>query len=344
MPQLDYGTHGYKGLSYSRLETFHLCKRKFEIENALGLASRKDTVTFSYGHSVAAGVQEYLRTGSKQLAVVAAARDYTMPWSDTGTIKEQRAKKSVWYAIKATTRFIQLYESQLPNIMDDLKEYELATVMVDGKEIPAIELQFRVLLENDFVYEGHVDVVMRHKVSKEYAVVEIKTSAFTEVPDCLYANSNQALGYSIILDKLVHEHAQSSYKVFYLVYCSPQQDWEVRSYPKQVKRRFDWINNLIRDCEIIEYYQQAAAEGGIPYPTDGSSCYQFFQPCRYFGSCTMENESLSEFYKNDEAQFAKEDNVHFVFTLEEIINTQVALAESRSGLVIEDEIPVIQEI
>jgi hypothetical protein len=258
-----------------------------------------------------------------------------MPWAETGTTKEQRAKKSIWYALTATEKFAQAMESALPNEIDELRDYELAFINVDGVDVPAIELQFRILLENDYVYEGHIDLIIRHKHTGVYAILELKTSGFRDVHDAIYANSDQALSYSIVLDKLVDGEAQSSYQVFYLVYTSPDQKWVLRSYPKEVKRRFDWINNIVRAAEIIEYYH-SAAEDGIPYPTNGSACYEYFTPCRYFGVCHYDNSSLELLYKrraDDDSQvFDHEDNAHFIFTLEEIITAQVKLAESRAGI------------
>lgn len=335
MPKLDYGTSGYHGLSHSRLEAAKRCWRFFQLEHVLGFVEHRDTVTFSYGHAVAAGVQSYIEHGCEKLAACAVVANYDMPWKDEGTTKERKDKKSVWYALRATQNFIQKFHSQLPTAIDELTEYEVATITLPtGEQAPAVELQFRILLENGFVYEGHIDLIMQHKVTGEYIIVELKTTKFRDPHNALYQNSNQALGYSIILDKIAqHMLKQANYKVFYLIYSSSMQDWFLKVFPKPVNKRFDWINNLIRETEIIQYYQDAA-EQGIPYPTNGHGCYDFFTPCKYLGSCEMDDENLSLLYKpleGDEA-FAKSDNVVFEFTIQEIIDSQVALAESRSQI------------
>jgi len=333
--QLDYGTAGYRGLSYSRRSTLHTCARKFQLENALGFATRSDSVTFAYGHAVAAGIQEYLHSGSLTQAKIAVTSAYTMPWSDLGTIKEQRAKKSVWYALRSLTKFTQRIQQEIYGELSELSQYELAYIQVDGKEVPAIELQFRVQLHDGFVYEGHIDLILRHRTTGEFVIVEIKTSGLNDPHEALFANSDQALSYSIVLDRLVQDHEVVTYKVFYLIYASPKQDWILMTFVKSAKKRFDWINNLVRDCELIEYYQSTSDE--IPYPTNGSSCYEYFSPCKYFGTCDMENENLELIYRQPDSGteqhgFEYVDNTHFSFTLDEIIERQIALAESRAGI------------
>lgn len=320
--KLDYGTRGSKGLSYSRDNQFKSCPRKFQIENVLGVSERVDTVTFSFGHAVAAGVQSYFLTGDKQQAVIATAFAYTVDWQDEGTASEQRAKKSVWYAINAVCIFMDALEGTEPCALAELRNWELA-ILADSK--PAIELQFRILLEDSYTYEGHIDLVLVHKHTKEFAILELKTTSMQEPADAQYGKSSQALSYSIVLDKAVG-HSQASYKVFYLIYSSSKQVWYLKDFVKIAKSRLDWINNLIRTTWIITMYEDASREQGIPYPTNGSSCYDFFRECSYYHTCEMEDASLVTMYGkgNKDTAFNYQDNADFVFTLDEIIHSQIA--------------------
>jgi len=337
MTQLDYGTAGYQGLSYSRQGTFHVCARKYQIENAFGLKTRNDSVTFAFGHAVAGGIQKYFETGSEQAAVIETAYHYSMPWEDMGTTSEQRGKKNLWYAILAVQTYIQQINSILHGDLAELQEYELAYLSPTEEEPegkPAVELQFRIELEHGFVYEGHIDLIIRHKKTGEYAILELKTTTFRDPNEAIYGKSGQALSYSIVLDHVVG-HANASYKIFYLVWSSSQQKFFFMPFNKQAKQRLDWINNLIRDTEIIQYYQ-ASAEDGIPYPTNGASCFNFFRQCEYYSTCEMEDETLLRVYgkgTSDEAvSFEYQDNTDFIFTLDDIINTQVDKIEHHTGL------------
>lgn len=330
MAQLDYGTSGYHGLSYSRRATLHSCPRKFQIENALGVKERVDSVTFSFGHAVAAGVQDYFQHHSLQSAVIACCKHYTAAWSDFGSASEQRGKKSVWYAINAVCVFVKSLESLLAGGITSLQNWELA-YLANNKA--AIELQFRILLDNQFVYEGHIDLVLVNKLTGEYAILELKTTTFRDPHDAQYGKSDQALSYSIVLDRAVG-HTQASYRVFYLIYSSSAQTWYLKEFVKHAKMRLDWINNLVRDTDIISYYQASSESDGIPYPTNGASCYNFFRECEYYYTCEMEDESILMMYKSNRetASFDYTDRADFVFTLDEIINAQIARIEEGSGI------------
>ena len=145
----------------------------------------------------------------------------------------------------------------------------------------------------------------------------------------MYANSDQALSYSIVLDRMVGT-AQAAYEVIYLVYSSSRKEFVLKKFTKTAKQRVDWINNLIRDTEIIEYYAASGEEHNLNYPTNGDSCYKYFKPCEYFGICNMSNASLTAMLGNSEANksFDYTDNVAYVFKLSEIVNSQVARLEN----------------
>jgi hypothetical protein len=335
MALLDYGTSGRHGLSYSRRGTLHACPRKFQIENVLGLKERHNSVTFAYGHSVAAGVQEYfscpatLSSAQKlQHAVIATAKLYDLDWEDLGTASEQRGKKNVWYAINSTKQFCNQIESALVGDLAPLRGWKIA-IMPNGK--PAVEVQFRIILDNQYVYEGHIDLVLVNEQG-EYAILELKTTTFKEPHEASYGRSDQALSYSIVLDHAMG-YSKTSYKVFYLIYSSSNQQWILMSFNKNAKQRLDWINNLIRDTELIEYYQ-GGADAGIPYPTNGASCYNFFRECEYYRVCDMEDESLKTIYgaKPESQSFHIEDKATLIFTLDDIINSQIAKVEDNTGI------------
>lgn len=332
--KLNYSTFGHLGLSYSRVNAFHECARKFEISHVLGLARREDSVTFAYGHAVAAGVQEIFKSNNLTQAILACVKWYSMPWDDFGTEKERKAKKNVWFAAHAVENFYNKLNVVYSGDLIEFKNYELVWFDHEGKSIPAIELEFKILLPNGYVYEGHVDLILRNKSTGEIVVFEMKTTKYQPV-SAMFKNSPQALGYSIILDKIAqvtNHEGIASYRVIYLVYSSSQMDWTVFKFPKSAKRRLNWLNDLIRLTDVISYYQ-AGADEGIPYPTNGNSCNNFFKPCEYLNLCELENDTLIKLLKvpNHETQFEEKDQAHFIFTYEEVADMQIALAAERTG-------------
>lgn len=334
--KLDYGTGGHKGLSYSRLGTLGNCPRKFQIENSFGLKDRQDSVTFSFGHAVAAGIQSYFEHQSLDLAIMECAKFYTMPWFEVGTAGEVRGKKNVWYAVYAVQCFVKQIESAITGDLAVLQGWEIAHLTTDTPDElkPAVEIQFRILLEDDFVYEGHIDLVIRNKITGQYAILELKTTTFSSPNEATYGKSSQALSYSVVLDAAVGA-SNTAYKVFYLVWSSSAQRFFIFEFTKQAKHRLDWLNNIIRDCERISYYQ-AAADEGIPYPNNqGANCYAFFRQCEYYTTCDMEDSTLKMALGSgseaDTESFDYTDRTDFVFTLEQIVNTQIEKIEHHTG-------------
>lgn len=333
---LNYGTLGYKGLSYSRREEFLKCPRKFEIHHALGLARRTDSVTFSFGHACGAGIQEWFKSRSREQAIIAAVKHYSMPWEDPGSPSDQRAKKSVWYAIQAIETFCNQYNQSMYGGLQIFQKYQLCSVFVDGKLVAGIELEFHIQLDHGFVYEGHIDLVLSHVDTGEFLVVELKHTSLKEPHPAQYSNSDQALGYSIVVDAMAASDgrgAQASYKVAYLIFSSSEQKWILMEFTKTAKQRLNFINNILRDVDRIHSYQEAA-ETGIPYPTNGSACFDFFKPCDLYNLCGMENANLLYLmHTPDKSQkaFVEESKAHFVFTMDQVIDMQIALAETRTN-------------
>jgi len=321
MPKLDYGTAGGKGISYSRLMTAHSCPRKFQLENIFNLGNNVNNPDFAFGHAVAAGVQSLVDDPTNlPVALVSCLANWDL------SIYEETAKnkKSLWYAVRAVEKFYELIKNPATSI---LNEYEIAKFRnKEGKLIPAIELTFRILCHDGYVYEGHIDLVLKKKTSNAYMILELKTTGFNNIDPAMYQNSAQALGYSVVLDSITKElGGQSSYHVLYLVYKSNRLEYETLMFPKNRVKRAHFINSLIIDIEILRMY----AENNI-YPQHGESCFNFFRPCEFLGTCGLSDESLvklSKVHGEEESAFAVTERYDFEYDLDEIRAHQLEAIE-----------------
>ena len=102
----------------------------------------------------------------------------------------------------------------------------------------------------------------------------------------LYQNSGQALGYSIVLDKIVGE-AQSNYEVLYLAGqlgagngFTPKIHTMI--YPKNLQDRLNWFITLGMDVERLHMM----LENNV-FPLRGSNCLQYMRPCKHLGVCNL---------------------------------------------------------
>jgi hypothetical protein len=281
-------------LSYSYRTLLHGCPRKYQLTKiATRYRERSSSVTFAFGHAVGMGIQSSLEGKSWNNIVL----DMFLAWDYVDILGEEPvAKKSFAHAVFAVMKFQSVKDSYI-------KDYELATFQ--GK--PAVELSFRIQLIDGFNYTGHVDVVLRHKITGHYMVLEVKTTGSSTVAEAQYKNSSQAIGYSIILDVIAP--GQSSYDVLYLVYCTKSQEFQVLPFTKSYSERAKWIQDLMMDIDIVRLYEKAEN-----YPTHGEYCYSFFRECEFFSNCKLGTEYLAVPY--DAAEPVDRISGESEFTLE----------------------------
>ena len=281
-------------LSYSALEELHTCERKFQLNRLLaGDRSREESPHLSFGSAFGTGVQSYLEHQDKERALFDC-------WLAYWPIAEDDKKSQVRAHICLENAF-----HTLDNL---LMEYEL--VFFEGK--PAVELSFRLDVDEKFYFVGYVDVILRHRFTNNYVIVEVKTTGLSILDvSPLYKNSGQALGYSIILDQIVGAE-QAEYEVLYIV-CQlgrtfTESKIHLLPFNKTLLDRFTWFLTLGLDVKHLH----EMAELGV-YPKRGGSCLSFMRPCMHFGTCGL--------HSFDTPKEIEEDTKEYQFTYD--LNTVI---------------------
>lgn len=290
-------------LSYSSRLTLASCPKKLQLDKHGEEKVDTSSVTFAFGHAIGAGVQSLL-SGKEWNQVLL---DMFFAWDVDLLGTEEKSKKSFALAVYAVDKF-QAYASAIRS------DWELATF--NGK--PAVELSFRLDLQNGFVYRAYIDVVLKNKTTGELLVVEIKTTSLTNLHEETYGNSDQALSYSLVLDKIAE--GNSSYHVWYLVYKSKEMEWETFPFTKSILDKAKWIKSITLDCRTLAMYIEEDF-----FPMRGQSCLDFFRPCVYYGMCGLSNKALlaSKRVLDERVEKELKEEYTFCFTLEEIINQQL---------------------
>lgn len=281
-------------LSYSSLELLHSCERKFQLIKLLqNDEPKEDSEHFSFGHAFGTGVATYLATQDATLALYAAWKAY---WPIVETDKKDQVQA------------LALLQASFAHLDTLLLEYEV--VSFQGK--PATELSFRLNIDDNFYFVGYVDVVLRHRFTDQFVVLEIKHTSLSLLDlSPMYENSGQALGYSIVLDRIVGE-PQSSYGIIYFVGQMGRTAFDYKFHTlifnKTVLDRLNWFMTLGLDIRHLE-----EMSGMGIYPKRGSSCLSFMKPCRYFGTCGL--------HSFDRPKEEEEDLIdyQFVYQLNELI-------------------------
>lgn len=301
----------YKRLSYSGGLDLHACPRKFQLNKLQAERPENDestSVTFAYGHAMGEGIQTYLIERSKlgsDLAMQTALWKMFLAWDTDLCFENLKQKKSFFRAVASLIQFASLVDEGL------LEDYEVA--YFEGK--PAAELSFAIDLGNGITYRGYVDLVMVHKSSGQYVILELKTSSANYVNPAVYKNSAQAIGYSVVLDTIAP--GTSSYSVQYLVYLTKLERFEAFEFPKTFRQRVQWIQDLVWDKKTIEDMVAFYGNDGI-WQIRGESCCDFGRPCDYMDTCQLPTNRLT--VPLNESMLEDPKTYQFNFTLLDLLS------------------------
>lgn len=304
--------HKHKdAISYSILSGLHSCPRRFILEklaaNSLpaedGEEDGHTNIDFVFGHSVGAGVQAFLAFNSVESALYAAYLSWRGKWDLGREDYNKRKNKTIERACIAVEAFAYFSSSALG-------EWELFRT---SEDTPAIELSFAL----DFgksVYFGHIDLILRNRRTGRIAIGEIKTSGYSNPDEALYRNSGQALGYSLVLDKIVGEEAD--YDVHYFVYSATKEEWNYLPFTKSVSQKLEWVQDRLIDVGHMQQYYALQH-----FPKNGANCMQFNRRCAFFGQCELvDKRKIEELPLLERGAYP----VDYSFNVEELVSRQLA--------------------
>lgn len=330
---------GVIALSYSRLNTLYSCPRKFQLSELMGRKSFSPTMHTAFGHAYGAGVQTFLQYApsppaaeafmhdfddevmpayqaamerAEQRAVVAAVAAWDMYQLDPEATTASMAKKSIWEAIHAVRTFCA---QEAPALLEEWELAYLPPTPEHPQGKPMIELMFYIQAGR-YSYQGHIDIVLRNRHTRELCVFEIKTGS-KPASQADWANSSQTLGYNVVLQALgLTELTQPAYYVKYLCYDASGRTMQIMEFTKSPAERVEWIASILMDMAQMDMY----AEHGI-WPKRGGSCMDWFRPCEHFMTCDLSTASLAP-PEHGSYESMGLDEVDLVLTLEQLLALQ----------------------
>lgn len=311
-------------VSHSMEEVLNSCPRKFQIAKlSAGSAEgrpRYNNVTFAFGHAVGAGVAVYDKTQSLRSAIWAAFLAWDIDFFAAEEPKPNRPdpRKSFAYAVYALEKYATWHTE---NVMDQYEVVELeATVLVDletGHCDPDL-----IGDQPTMFHTGHVDELLRHKVSGNFRVKENKTTGLSVVDPALYQNSNQTLGYSVVVSMF----GASEYDVLYTIYSSSEMRWVSFDFPKTHLARAQWLKTETQQAEVIRIYVDDDF-----FPMRGSSCYSYSRQCEHFGSCNLDMKKVFG-RKFSELPVATEEELQKIEQFKYVTSRSAIVAQLRANL------------
>lgn len=289
-------------LSHSALDTFLTCERMFQLDRLLtGAPDKQEYPATVFGRAFGEGISSYLIHQDRDLALWKVYMAYFPVLEDSARTEEV---------------LLHLLCVAFPKLDNLLQDWEVAVF----QDKPAVELSFRLNLEEheryNIYFVGYVDVVLRNRWTGRYAILENKTTGMN-LHDLspMYKNSGQALGYSIVLDRIAGVEA-SEYDVIYLVGQLNSKSAggfaptvHVIEYPKTLQDRLNWFIALGMDISRLTQMLDLDV-----FPMRGGSCLQYMRPCRHFGTCGMQALDAYKKIPMDTIDY------QFVYNLEDLVN------------------------
>lgn len=253
--------------SYSMQSALKACARKFQLmkmeADCNGTREHEPNPDFAFGHAVGAGVATFDETRDLQKALWACF----LAWNiDLFAEKERKPagrspNKSFHHAMWAILCYKTFYEEET-----DLAEYEVV------KNESTIAVDF----EDGHFYVGHIDTLLRNKISGKFKVKENKTTVYASVDPALYSNSEQSLSYALVVDSL----GSSEYDVLYTIYSTTEQRWIQFEFTKSPRAKAEWVQSQFFTNSDLELYGDHNF-----FPKNGASCIHFGRRCEYYESC-----------------------------------------------------------
>lgn len=264
---------GVISLSFSRMETLHSCPRKFMLRELHERAAESPSIHLAFGSAFGAGMAELWRTNNIERAAVVALSHWDY---DDWDNKYARGK-----SFGECIRSLRLFHA---NILPQLaEEWELA--YIDGK--PAIELLFYIRISETYDYQGHIDVILKNKITNQLAVLECKTAS-KEQTSSNWQNSEQALGYYYTLQWLAQKLGlPAATEVIYLTlevgkWSDPESNWGFKIFPfmQNEYSEAEFLGGLFSAIHTLDFFIEHKF-----FPKRGKACNAYGRTCEFFGAC-----------------------------------------------------------
>lgn len=279
----------YLQVSYSSLNLFSSCERKFEFHKLfVNPSAREQTYAAAAGQAMHLGYQEYLATGDSSKAIWKLLRAYPYELA----FMELRDDRSIEACISSLERMIDF---------DVFHEFEVAKIMnPQGEAVPAIEVPFAIRLEGVVLPDGRgiefvgaIDAIMQHKMERQFCSLDIKTHRDTlKDATAKYVYNSQQTPYGIVINHLAGE-ALDSFKVLYLdVYLDLV---EPRVTPYDYVRTDEDVQEWLLDTTLTAQRIQKSMQLQH-FPRTAGGCVTYNRPCKYLDVCqSRDHESIERY-------------------------------------------------
>jgi hypothetical protein len=277
----------YLRVSYSSLNVFSSCERKFEFQKLYPQRNRdREMFAADVGTALHHGYQDYLIHGDRERATWLYMTDY--PYE-------------LEYQQTNDYRSLEAGLATLEEMFDAvaMADYELAQIRKpDGEVVPAIEVPFEIRFKGitlpdgrGIAFVGFIDAIMRNLINGRFRTLDIKTHRRAlHDATAKYRFDDQQTPYGLIV-----EHIQGKpideFEVLYLDSYVDILEPRVQLYPFARDREEvqEWLLNKVMQLQRI----QRGAETNY-FPRTSGGCLFYNKPCYYLEACQSRNRDMVE--------------------------------------------------
>jgi len=258
-------------ISHSTMSAYESCPRILEFTKLYGFNLKGESLPGDGGNALHEAVGEFIKTGSKELAILKLMLLYPIHLCDN----------PVWkWSLEAC------YASLISTINYLEEHTELEIAEINGK--PAIEVAFLINVKHGIEglmpvkYRGYIDFVFYNRLENSYFVLDLKNTTwnladFTPV----YKYSPQCLPYALVLARALGRNFENLH-VEYLI--SKVDIMEAKTFVLQFDKSLqdveEWSRDLWMELMNIKTYIDTKW-----WPRRSGACVSFNRTCKFFELC-----------------------------------------------------------
>lgn len=268
-------------VSYSSLNTFAFCPRKFEFNKLYGQDKSRgiddDSLPAALGRAFHHAYQEYITTKDYDRAAFTLLRHY--PWEMADAIGDS---KRTWDVAMST------FEEACTKF--EGWDYEIMSFLSnEGEVIPCVELPFELRFLNTalpgykgIAFTGYIDLIMRHKTSGLIKPLDIKTHQnYQQDRTGEYMHNTQQIPYGVVVEHILGEKVEE-FEVSYLdcFLSLPEPRIQEYTYVKTQQHIQEWLT-----AKVLQFRQLKTMAELEMFSRAESGCVSWYRTCKYLQIC-----------------------------------------------------------
>jgi len=263
-------------MSYSSMNTFDGCARKYQYQKLLGIADVRASNQFAadVGNAMHRAFQDYLIHKDREQAFWVLMKSF--PKYEYNYVNHKRGLLPCFTTLDA--------------MINQAPEMELVKIQLGDEIRCAIEVPFEIEITNSalselgykFFITGAIDALMYDNYKETFKTLDIKTHQnFQTNREAEYEYNSQQTPYSFVLQHIAGKEI-SSFDVVYLdtfidILNPRVTEYEYTRYPYDI---YEWLQKTAnRTHQIARYIKQGN------FPRKETGCTFFNKTCKFFEHC-----------------------------------------------------------